>query len=39
MILEPGGTYDPMDMIRDFLGREPQKDAFYQDIGLDTTKV
>jgi hypothetical protein len=34
LILQPGGTRDPMDMIRDFLGRDPEKTAFYHDIGL-----
>jgi thimet oligopeptidase len=33
-ILEPGGTRDPFELIRGFLGREPTFDAFYRDLGI-----
>ncbi|MGE3960334.1 MAG: M3 family metallopeptidase [Dehalococcoidia bacterium] len=35
VILEAGGTRDGMDLVRDFLGREPQNAAFLRDIGLE----
>jgi thimet oligopeptidase len=34
-ILARGGVMDEMDMIRDYLGREPNMDAFLEHIGLD----
>jgi thimet oligopeptidase len=33
-ILEPGGTKDAIELVRDFLGRDPQIDAFLQEFGL-----
>ena len=33
-ILEPGGTQDADQLVRNFLGREPTPDAFLQDLGL-----
>lgn len=33
-ILEPGGAMEPDELIRGFLGREPNKDAFYRSLGL-----
>ena len=32
-VLEPGGTRDAMDLLRDFLGREPRSDAFLRKLG------
>ncbi len=33
-ILEPGGTRDAIDLLRDFLGREPDDRAFLRKLGL-----
>jgi thimet oligopeptidase len=33
-VLKKGGTKDPMDLLIAFLGREPQQDAFFKDLGL-----
>lgn len=33
-IISRGGTMDAMDMIKDYLGREPKFDAFVEDLGL-----
>jgi len=35
LILEAGGTRDGADLVRDFLGREPNNVAFLRDIGLE----
>jgi len=34
MVLAPGGTKEPMDIVRDFLGREPNNEAFKRSLGL-----
>ncbi len=34
-ILAQGGTREALDMVRDFLGREPNSDAFLRSLGLD----
>lgn len=34
-VLEPGGTREALDMVRDFLGREPNSAAFLKSLGLD----
>ena len=33
-ILEPGGLKDPFALIKGFLGREPNEDAFFRSLGL-----
>ncbi len=35
-ILSRGGTVDGLDMVRDYLGREPNMDAFLRHLGLQT---
>jgi thimet oligopeptidase len=34
IILRPGGSKEPMTMVKEFLGREPNQDAFLKDMGL-----
>lgn len=34
MIIGRGGSADPNELLRDFLGREPRSDAFFRDLGL-----
>lgn len=34
-VLEPGGTREALDMVRDFLGREPNSSAFLRSLGLE----
>lgn len=34
VILRPGGSKDPDEMVKEFLGREPNQEAFLKDVGL-----
>ena len=34
-VLSRGGSKEPMDLLRAFLGREPNSDAFFKDLGLE----
>jgi thimet oligopeptidase len=38
-VLARGGTVDAMDMLKDYLGREPKMDAFLRHLGLDPKDV
>lgn len=33
-VLEKGGSQDEMETLKNFLGREPNSDAFFEDLGL-----
>jgi len=33
-VLRPGGSKEPAEMVKEFLGREPNKEAFLKDLGL-----
>ena len=33
-VLEKGGSIDALDLLREFLGREPSTEAFYRELGL-----
>lgn len=33
-VLEKGGSREEMDSLKEFLGREPNSDAFFEDLGL-----
>lgn len=33
-VLAKGGTEDAMDLVREYLGREPSQQAFLRDLGL-----
>lgn len=35
-VLSKGGSTDPENLLKAFLGREPSTDAFFKDLGLDT---
>lgn len=34
MVLKPGGSREPMDLLKDLLGREPSAEAFYEVLGI-----
>ena len=34
IILEKGGTEEPIDLVKKFLGREPNSDAFLRSMGI-----
>lgn len=34
LLLQPGGSQDPVGMIKAFLGREPTQDAFLRNMGF-----
>ncbi|MBL7962125.1 oligopeptidase A, partial [bacterium] len=34
IILAKGGTEDPLELVKQFLGREPNQDAFLKSLGL-----
>ena len=34
IILEKGGTVDPLDLVKEFLGREPNSDSFLRSMGI-----
>lgn len=34
LVLSRGGSVDEMELLKDFLGREPTSDAFFEDMGL-----
>lgn len=34
-VLSKGGSNDPMELLEEFLGRKPQADAFFKDLGLE----
>lgn len=34
-VLEKGGSRDEMESLTDFLGREPQSEAFYKELGIE----
>ena len=38
IILSNGGSRDVLDMVIEFLGREPNQEAFFKSIGLDVKK-
>lgn len=33
-LLQPGGSVAPMKLLTDFLGREPNQDAFFENMGF-----
>ena len=34
-VLEKGSSRDPMDLLKDFLGREPNAEAFYKELAAE----
>ena len=34
-VLEKGGSRDEMETLKAFLGREPSKEAFFKELGID----
>jgi metallopeptidase MepB len=38
-VLEKGGSRDEMESLKEFLGREPNSDAFFEDLGLGNKKL
>ncbi|OAR00068.1 hypothetical protein LLEC1_07866 [Akanthomyces lecanii] len=34
IVLKPGGSREPMDLLKEFLGREPSNEAFYEQLGI-----
>lgn len=38
MVLEKGGSQDEMKTLEDFLGRKPNPEAFYKELGLADSK-
>ncbi|XWW96800.1 hypothetical protein V2A60_004780 [Cordyceps javanica] len=33
-VLKPGGSREPMELLKDFLGREPSAEAYYDELGI-----
>jgi metallopeptidase MepB len=38
-VLERGGSQDEMKTLEDFLGRKPSAEAFYKELGIDTSDL
>lgn len=38
-VLERGGSQEEMKTLEDFLGRKPSTEAFYKELGIDTSGV
>ena len=38
-VLAPGGSRDAIDLLTDFLGREPNNEAFLRELGLSSAKL
>lgn len=38
-VLERGGSQEEMKTLEDFLGRKPSTEAFYKELGIDTSSV
>lgn len=34
IVLERGGSHEEMDILKEFLGREPSTAAFYKELGI-----